>query len=153
MLLSYRRFLGDWVSGRLRMTLGVDLGLSDLTKSPTMFGAAMVGAQARIGGWGGSRYGGVSVRVETGFGFGQYALRPAAPGEAGGTASAPAWVLQVGPRAEFLIKTSTREMALPVSLGLALRFVQPLDPDARTLHDLVRPEAQQEIVGTASFAF
>ena len=27
MMLSYRRFLGDWVSGRLRATLGVDLNL------------------------------------------------------------------------------------------------------------------------------
>ena len=81
LLFSYRRFLGDWVSGRLRATLGADFDVAGtvLAVSPPIagqpatgeFGSVMGGLQARLGGWGGSRYGGFSFRVETGVGVGR----------------------------------------------------------------------------------
>jgi hypothetical protein len=143
-LFAYRRFLGDWAGGRLRATLGVDLNILGISseiaernypatsRSIGDFGGAMLGFQARLGGWGGSRYGGFSFRFETGLGAGRFALRPAAPDEAPATAVAPSWVLQVGPRAEFLIPIGGGR-ALPISLGAALRLAVPLNIEASAL--------------------
>jgi hypothetical protein len=142
-ILSYRRFLGDWASGRLRATLGADFDvvatLPELKplgqRPPGEFGSVMGGLQARLGGWGGSRYGGFSFRLETGVGVGRFSLRPATPADAPGNAILPAWVLQVGPRAEFLIKMGNA--AFPLSIGAAYRLTQPLNAEAQTLHGLV----------------
>ncbi|BCH34310.1 hypothetical protein MesoLjLc_62400 [Mesorhizobium sp. L-8-10] len=149
-LLSYRRFLGDWASGRLRATLGLDLNVfgtaSELgavgaetpeeRRVPTEFGGALAGIQARAGGWGGTRYGGFSFRLETGVGAGRFALRPATPEEAPSTAIAPAWILQVGPRAEFLIPYGDAYV-FPLSVGAAYRWTQPLNSEAEALHGLI----------------
>lgn len=145
MLLSYRRFLGDWASGRLRATLGADFDplATGLELTPPVigqrpageFGSVMGGLHGRLGGWGGSRYGGFSVRVETGIGIGRFSLRPATPADAPGSTILPAWVLQVGPRAEFLFKVG--DAALPVSIGVAYRLTQPLNAEAQALHGIL----------------
>jgi hypothetical protein len=138
LLFSYRRFLGDWAGGRLRATLGVDLNAmalfseTDVPPRAGEFGSTMVGLQARLGGWGGTRYGGFSFRAETGFGVGRFNLRPATPGEEPTTSVRPDWILQVGPRAEFLIKFGDAEV-LPVSVGAALRLAVPLNGEAEAL--------------------
>ncbi|MGH6843038.1 MAG: hypothetical protein ACREDV_13300, partial [Methylocella sp.] len=152
-IFSYRRFLGDWAGGRLRATLGVDLneigliseiaysGSPEETRPAGEFGSAMVGVHARLGGWGGTRYGGFAFRVETGFGVGRFNLRPAAPGEAPATGVRPDWILQVGPRAEFLVKNpfSTNEESgvIPFSIGAALRLAVPLNGEAQALQGAV----------------
>lgn len=148
LLFSYRRFLGDWAGGRLRATLGFDLNsisigaeLGSRAQPPGQrptgdFGSAMFGFQARAGGWGGTRYGGFTFRIETGFGAGRFSLRPATPAEAPSTSVAPSWILQVGPRAEFLINIGGGR-ALPLSIGAAYRLAQPLNAEAETLHGIV----------------
>ena len=156
LVLSYRRFLGDLASGRLKFTLGADLNVIGATagiaenvgslrgtpRSPAEFGSVMAGAQTRIGGWGGSRYGGISLRFETGFGVGQFALRQAA-NEDPKSAVAPTWILQVGPRAEFLVKSGDAHV-FPFSISAALRHVQPINGEARAL---------TAIVGSVEFPF
>ncbi len=148
-MLSYRRFLGDWISGRLRLTLGADFNLGGASaeieaahadrpaerRKTGEFGSAMVGAQMRLGGFGGSRFGGIGVRLETGFGAGRFALRPATRGDTASTAVASSWVLQVGPKAEFLVPIGS--FALPLSVGAAYRLAKPLNSDAVALHGLL----------------
>jgi Domain of unknown function (DUF4157) len=156
LVLSYRRFLGDLASGRLKFTLGADINVVGATagiaenvgslrgtqRSPAEFGSVIAGGQARIGGWGGSRYGGIALRFETGFGVGQFALRQAA-NEDPKSAVAPAWILQVGPRAEFLVKSGDAHV-FPFSISAALRHVQPINGEARAL---------TAIVGSVEFPF
>lgn len=157
LFLSYRRFLGDFASGRLRLTLGADVnligagaaigeaagGVPESSRTPVEFGSAMVGAQVRLGGWGGSRYGGFSLRFETGVGAGQFALRPATPDEAPGTVLSPSWILQVGPRAEFLIRSGDAHV-FPFTVSAALRIVEPTNSEARAL---------QGFMGSVEFPF
>ena len=143
-LFSYRRFLGDWAGGRMRATLGVDLNevglVSELAerdhpaeqRPASEYGSVTGGVQARLGGWGGSRYGGFSVRFETGIGVGRFNLRPATPGEAPRTGVRPDLILQVGPRAEFLIRVGDAHV-LPLSISAAYRLAQPLNSDAEAL--------------------
>ncbi len=156
LVLSYRRFLGDLASGRLKFTLGADLNLvggllgvvpsvdkqNTIPRFPAEFGSVMAGAQARLGGWGGSRFGGLSLRFETGFGAGQFALRQVA-NEDPKSAIAPAWILQVGPRAEFLVKSGDAHVT-SFSISAALRHVQPINGEARAL---------TAIVGSVEFPF
>jgi Domain of unknown function (DUF4157) len=157
LVLSYRRFLGDFASGRLKLTLGADLnvigtslGIADslgsnsrtIPRNPAEFGSVMAGAQTRLVGWGGSRYGGFSLRFETGFGVGQFALRRAAD-EDPKSAIAPTWILQVGPRAEFLVKTDDAHV-FPFAISAAFRHVQPINGEARALN---------AIVGSVEFPF
>ncbi len=150
-LVSYRRFLGDWASGRLRLTLGADLdimgpifeGVSAATRTPAdrrepgEFGSIMAGGQFNLGGFGGTRFGGFSLRLETGLGAGRFNV-PRGAGTADDTTTlAPSWILQVGPRAEFLIPISNRSLALPISIGAAYRLVQPLNSEAQALHGIL----------------
>jgi hypothetical protein len=142
-MLSYRRFLGDLAYGRLRFTLGADLnvigGIAEASdesidqpaslRSPREFGSLMAGGQIRLGGWGGSRYGGIGLRLETGFGAGRFATSGSEPS----TAIAPGVVVQIGPRAEFLIKSGDAHVT-PVSFSAAYRLMQPINQEARALH-------------------
>ena len=155
LLYSYRRFLGDWASGRGRATLGADLNIvstamelgerRESARPIGEFGSLMGGFQGRLegegnpatGGWGGPRFGGLTVRVETGIGVGRFSLRPAGPGESR-TAIAPSWVLQVGPRAEFLVPDPITEgRVIPLSIGAANRLAVPLNADAERLNALI----------------
>jgi hypothetical protein len=143
LMLSYRRFLGDLAYGRLRFTLGADLnaigGIVEASdesidqpaslRSPREFGSLMAGGQIRLGGWGGSRYGGIGLRLETGFGAGRFATSGGEPS----TAIAPGVVVQIGPRAEFLIKSGDAHVT-PVSFSAAYRLMQPINQEARALH-------------------
>ncbi len=148
-LVSYRRFLGDWASGRLRLTLGADFNAVGAAlegadaaintpaerRAPTGFGSAMVGAHVNLGGFGGPRYGGMSLRLETGLGAGRFRVPSAPRADNATTTLAPSWVLQIGPRAEFLVPLGPH--ALPLSVGAAYRLMQPLNGDAEALHGLM----------------
>ena len=149
-MLSYRRLLGDFASGRLRFTLGADLnvmgaidgiaGASQDTpsslRSPGEIGSGMVGAQTRLGGWGGSRYGGFGLRLETGLGVGTFSMRRATADEDRSTTTGAGWVLQVGPRAEFLVKRGDAHV-FNFTISAAYRMMQPLNNEARALHAFV----------------
>jgi len=148
LMLSYRRLLGDLASGRLRFTLGADLNVAGTTagiaernspsslRTPGEFGSAMVGGQVRLGGWGGSRYGGFGLRLETGPGAGTFSMRRATADEDRSTTTGAGWVFQVGPRAEFLIKAGDAHV-FPLTLSAAYRVMQPLNNEAHALHAFV----------------
>ena len=148
LMLSYRRLLGDLASGRLRFTLGADLNVTGTAagiverntpsslRTASEFGSGMVGGQVRLGGWGGSRYGGFGLRLETGLGVGQFSMRRATADEDRSTTTAAGWVFQVGPRAEFLIKAGDAHV-FPLTLSAAYRVMQPLNNEARALHAFV----------------
>jgi Domain of unknown function (DUF4157) len=151
LMLSYRRFLGDFAAGRLRFTLGGDvnlLGAAGLLEQPTQrrpgeIGSVMAGAQFRIGGWGGSRYGGIGIRLEGGIGAGEFAARSPSADPSSSPTLGAGWVVQIGPRAEFLIRTDSAHV-LPVTLSAALRYMQPRNEEARALN---------AIVGSVEFPF
>jgi hypothetical protein len=148
LMLSYRRLLGDLASGRLRFTLGADLnaigtfaGIAQRNepsafRTPGEFGSGMVGAQARLGGWGGSRYGGFGLRLETGLGAGTFSMRRATAAEDPSTTTGAGWVLQVGPRAEFLVKSGDAHV-FDFTISAAYRMMQPLNGEAQALHAFV----------------
>ena len=119
-LASYRRFLGDWAGGRLRLTVGADLNALGLAtedrdsrinlpasrRTPHEFGSAMFGAQVNLGGfeaYGGPRFGGIAIRFETGIGAGRFRVPEPRSGGGPTTETGLATILQVGPRAEFLV--------------------------------------------------
>lgn len=147
LMLSYRRFLGDLAYGRLRFTLGADLNLvgsarelgsvaPETQRQPGEFASAMGGFQLRLGGWGGSRFGGLALRAETGIGVGRFAIRPASPDEAPSTGIEAGWVVQIGPRAEFLIRSDPAHVR-SFSVAAVYRMVEPLNGDAHALHALM----------------
>ena len=147
LLLSYRRFLGDLAYGRLRFTLGADLNVvgsarelgsiePEAQRRPGEFASAMGGFQLRLGGWGGSRFGGLALRAEAGIGVGRFAIRPASPDEAPTTGTGAAWVVQIGPRAEFLVRRG-RANVRSFSIAAEYRMVEPRNDDARALHALM----------------
>jgi len=124
MFLSYRRFLGDWASGHLDLTLGADLNLitafaeiweaaRDTPEEERLvgeFGSLMVGLHGRLSPWGGPRFGGLTGQIETGFGAG----------------------------AEFALPDIfTKGGAFPFSIQAAYRLVQPLNSEAQRLHGVI----------------
>ena len=148
LMLSYRRLLGDLASGRLRFTLGADLNtvgaiasISERNtpsafRTPGEIGSGMVGVQTRLGGWGGSRYGGFGLRFETGLGAGTFSMRRATADEDRSTTTGAGWVLQVGPRAEFLVKQGDAHV-FDFTISAAYRMMQPLNGEAQALHAFV----------------
>jgi hypothetical protein len=152
LLLSYRRLLGDWASGHLNLTLGADLNfittvgeiVEEASKAPEErrflgeFGSVMVGLHGRVSPWGGPRYGGLTGRIETGFGAGRFALRPADPSERERTSIEASWVLQIGLGAEFALPDIfTEGRIIPLSVQAAYRLVQPLNGEAERLHGIL----------------
>jgi hypothetical protein len=151
-LLSYRRLLGDWVSGHLNLTLGADLNfittvaeiVEEASKVPEEqrilgeLGSVMVGLHGRVSPWGGPRFGGLTGRIETGFGAGRFALRPADPTERERTSIQASWVLQVGVGAEFAVPDIfTEGRVVPLTIQAAYRLVQPLNSEAERLHGIL----------------
>jgi hypothetical protein len=152
LLLSYRRLLGDWASGHLNLTLGADLNFMTMVAEIVElaeerpederlvgeFGSFMVGLHGRVSPWGGPRYGGLTGRIETGFGAGRFALRPADPSERERTSIEASWVLQIGVGAEFALPDIFTEGAVvPLSVQAAYRLVQPLNSEAERLHGVI----------------
>jgi len=89
----------------------------------------------RLGGWGGPRYGGITLRLETGFGAARFSTPGAVRRGEPATAIGPSWILQIGPRAEFLIPAGSG--VVPLSFSAAYRMVQPLNSEAQALHGLM----------------
>jgi hypothetical protein len=140
-LYSYRRFLTAWANGHIKPMVGGDINLTGLTTleyklTGAEYGSAMIGLYGRRNLlWGGERFGGLTARVETGFGVGRFRLRTPGPGDPRGTSIEPGMVLQVGLGAEFYVPISTH--AIPFSVEAAYRLVQPLNAEAQRIHSLV----------------
>jgi hypothetical protein len=157
-LISYRRILHSFASGRLQLTAGADVNAMGISTAinqamgvkPTQaadFGSGMVGMRGRLAHlWGGEGYGGLSGSVDTGFGAGYFRMRTTNPGEdPKRTRVAGSYVLQLGLGAEFYIPLGRSSgMVVPVSFDAAYRLVQPLNAKARQIHALL---------GTLSFHF
>jgi hypothetical protein len=145
-LFSYRRFLTEWASGHIQPVIGGDINFTGLlaesvetegleTTTGREFGSAIVGLHGRSNLlWGGERFGGLTARVETGFGVGRFRVRSPEPDEPG-TSIEPGLVLQVGVGAEFYIPAGVH--AVPVSIDAAYRLVQPLNSEAERIHAFV----------------
>jgi hypothetical protein len=145
-MISYRRILEAWASGRIQLTTGGDLNFYGLTseaitairgveRSPGEFASAMVGLRGRTNLiWGGERFGGLTGSIETGVGVGRFLLRDLGPGEEPTSVEGDV-VLQVGIGAEFYLPVG--QGATPVSIEAAYRLVQPLDDEARRIHGFV----------------
>jgi hypothetical protein len=134
-LLTYRYVLWNWAEGRLRLTGGAQVNLAPLWESDSVgeLGAATVGLQylstpvSRE-----KTFGGLTGRLDTGFGLGEFSLRPVEPEAAGTTGRREDWILQVGGGVQFFIPRLTH--LTPASLEAAYRLAQPLDPDAKRIH-------------------
>jgi len=151
-LISYRRLLGDWASGHLNLTLGADLNfvqsIAEIVEAAQgrpqeqrivgEYGSAMVGLEGRLSPWGGPRFGGLTGRIETGFGAGRFLLRPADPSERRRTSIEASWVLQIGVGAEFALPNLfTEGQVVPLTVQAAYRLVQPLNSEAQRMHGVL----------------
>ena len=132
-LLSYRYVLGQWASGRLRLTGGLQANLAGaLSGAPREFGAGVVGVQyiptpsatERV-------FGGLTGRIETGFGMGEFRLTPAAGGDPASVRRGD-YILQVGAGFQFFIPTLTS--LHPATLEATYRLVQPIGTEAERIH-------------------
>ena len=129
-MLTYHYVLWNWAEGRLRLTGGAQVNLARLWESDPRgeLGAATVGLQyvstpvSRE-----KRFGGLTGRLDTGFGLGEFSLKPAGPD----TAKTPDWILQVSGGVQFFIPRLT-DMT-PISLEAAYRLAQPLDTNAKNI--------------------
>jgi len=139
-MLTYRYVLGQWASGRLRLTTGAQVvgrAHLDFDKIPE--------AHFEAGGLLGVQYipeakatektvGGFTARAEGGLGYGQFLLKPALPGGPAATAGSVDYILQVSAGVQFYLKGVTG--LRPASLELAFRRATPITGDAETVHTL-----------------
>lgn len=138
-MLTYRYVLSQWAGGRLRLTTGAQANPGALSASllnfspPGEFGAGIVGLQfvstpKAVEKW----FGGITGRLDTGLGVGEFSLQPAAPGGAQTTGVRADYILRVGAGVQFFIPglTSLRPVSLEAAYGLA----QPLDSEATRIH-------------------
>jgi hypothetical protein len=140
-LITYRRFLTNWASGRLRPSLGADVNVIGLTLEARRgrtegreFGSATVGIHGRTNfPFGRERFGGLTGSVDTGFGVGRFTLTPVRGGSE--TAVAPDWVLQVGTGAQFYLPIGSQ--AVPVTVEAAYRLAIPLNIEGERVQSLL----------------
>ncbi len=131
-MLTYRYLLTNWAEGRLRLTGGAQVNAASIFGAGEL-GAATVGLQfistpvSRE-----KSFGGFTGRLETGFGLGEFSLKPASPQGPEATGRCADWILQVGGGIQFFIPSLTD--LTPVSIEVAHRLTQPLDPDAKLIH-------------------
>jgi hypothetical protein len=132
-LLSYRFVLKQWASGRLRLTGGLQANLAGiLTGAPREFGAGVVGVQyistpkatEKI-------FGGLTGRIETGAGMGEFRLTPAGGGDPASVVRGD-YILQVGAGVQFFIPGLTSLQ--PASLEATYRLVEPIGTESERIH-------------------
>ena len=133
-LLTYRYVIWNWAHGRLGLTGGLQFNLAALFQSNPKgeYGALTGGLRfvskhvSREGG-----FGGFIGRVETGFGLGEFSLKPVGPQGVESSRRSTDWILQVGVGMQFYIPRFTKLQ--PASLEAGFRFTQPIDSDARRI--------------------
>jgi len=134
-LLSYRLVLKQWASGRLRLTGGVQANLAGaLTGAPRELGAAVIGVQYISTPKATEKFfGGVTGRIETGAGVGDFRLTPSGGGDPASVRSGD-YILQVGAGVQFFLPGLTTLQ--PVSLEATYRLAEPIGPEAERIHVL-----------------
>jgi hypothetical protein len=132
-LLGYRFVLKQWASGRLRLTGGVQANLAGvLSGAPRELGAAVVGVQYLSTPKATEQvFGGVTGRIETGAGVGDFQLIPAGGGDPAAVRRGD-FILQVGAGVQFFLPGLTRLQ--PVSLEATYRLAEPIGPAAERIH-------------------
>jgi hypothetical protein len=139
-MLTYRYVLGQWASGRLRLTTGAQvvgrahLDFDKITGGEEHFEAGgLLGFQyipeAKATE---KRFGGFTARAEGGLGYGQFLLKPALPGGPAEATTSGDYILQVGAGVQFYLKGLTDLQ--PASLEVAFRMAKPMNDDAKTVH-------------------
>jgi len=150
LIYSYRRFLADLGNGRIQLSLGADINLlsMEMLDDPDLsgeFGSILAGLRLRglenvetgeRTDWGGERFGGVTLRLEAGASLGRFRVTEERDHGTGRAAElGPGFVVQAGLGAEFYIPAGVS--AIPLSLGLTYRMVQPLNTEAERIHGLL----------------
>lgn len=132
-LLSYRLVLKQWAEGRLRLTGGAQANLAGLlTAAPRELGAAVIGVQYVSTPKATEKFfGGVTGRIETGAGVGDFSLTPAGGGDPSSVRSGD-FILQVGAGAQFFLPGLTSLQ--PASLEATYRLAQPIGTEAERIH-------------------
>lgn len=136
--LTYRLVVWNLAQGRLRLTAGAQLNVASFLESDPSgeLGAAIVGLQYLSTPVSRDKiFGGLTGRVETGLGRGEFSLRPAEPGTAGSTGDRHDWILQVSGGVQFFLPGLTK--LRPVSLEAGFRWTQPLDPTAQRIQTAI----------------
>ena len=132
-LLSYRFVLKLWASGRLRLTGGVQANLAGvLSGAPRELGAAVIGVQYISTPKATEKlFGGLTGRIETGAGVGDFRLTPAGGGDPASVRRGD-YILQVGAGVQFFIPGLTSLQ--PASLEATYRLANPIGPEAERIH-------------------
>ena len=135
-LVSYRRFLTEWASGRLQPSIGADFNIGGLGFGELASGMAGVTGRTNIL-WGGERFGGLTVTPEIGLGVGRF--RRLTENESSAVEWASGFVFQLKAGAEFAIPDlSFREgRRTPISVEAAYRIVKPVNSKAENIHTIV----------------
>jgi hypothetical protein len=132
-MLSYRFVLKQWASGRLRLTGGVQGNLAGvLSGAPRELGAAVIGVQYISTPKATEQFfGGLTGRIETGAGVGDFRLTPAGGADPASVRSGD-YLLQFGAGVQFFIPGLTRLQ--PASLEATYRLAEPISPEAERIH-------------------
>jgi hypothetical protein len=132
-LLSYRYVLKQWASGRWRLTGGGQANLAGLfSGAPRELGAAVIGVQYISTPKATEEFfGGLTGRIETGAGIGDFRLTPAGGGDPASVRRGD-YILQVGAGVQFFIPGLTSLQ--PVSLEVTYRLAEPIGPEAERIH-------------------
>jgi len=147
LIIAYRRLISEWLSGRLQLTVGTDIGLTGLLRlldtssdvTPAELGSGTLGARRRFNVWGAERYGGLVLSADLGAGLDRFKVRAPNRGDKPSAKFGPGAVLQLGARVEFWIPDiefkEGRATALLLEAGY--RLIQPLTPEARRIHGFI----------------
>jgi hypothetical protein len=124
--LTYRYVLRNWAEGRFRLTGGAQLNLASGGERI----AGTVGLQYISSPVSRARtFGGLTARLDTGFGSGEFALKPAGPADAEATGRRDDWILEIGSGVRFFVPGLLERT--PITLEGAYRLAEPLDSNAR----------------------
>jgi hypothetical protein len=147
LIFSYRRLVREWLSGRLQLTVGADIGVTGLLRlgqtgqqaTPAELVSGTLGARRRFNIWGAERFGGLVLSADLGVGLDRFKVRAPTPNDKPSHAVGPGVVLQLGARVEFWIPSVTFKegRVTPLHFDVGVQLAEPLTPDAERLHSFI----------------
>lgn len=147
LIFSYRRLVHEWLSGRLQLTVGTDIGVTGLLRlgqtgqqaAPAELVSGTLGARRRFNIWGAERFGGLVLSADLGVGLDRFKVRAPTPNDKPSHAVGPGVVLQLGARVEFWIPSATFKegRVTPLHFDVGVQLAEPLTPDAERLHSFI----------------
>ena len=124
-VLTYRYVLHNWAEGRFRLTGGAQLNLAPGGERITgIVGLQYISSPVSRG----RTFGGLTARLDTGFGSGEFSLRPAGD-SAETTGRRDDWILEIGTGIRFFVPGLLKRT--PITLEGAYRLAEPLESNAR----------------------